>query len=52
MILAQQRDRDLGPPHLDPMDAGGDQLGVVARRIESDVPAECPDDGGLNLGCG
>ena len=38
--LVQQRDGDFGPPHLDPVDAGGDQLGVIAGRIGSNVPAD------------
>ena len=50
MIFAQQRDGDFGPPHLDPVDAGGDQLGIIAGRIGSNVAADCSDNGGLNLG--
>jgi hypothetical protein len=40
VFFVQQRDGDLGPPHLDPPNIGGDQLGVVDGRIVSDLPAE------------
>jgi hypothetical protein len=49
MIFAQQRDGDLGPPHLDLPNVVGDQLGVVDGRIVSDVPAGAIDNDGLNL---
>jgi hypothetical protein len=37
LIFAQQRDDDLGPPHLDLPNVGGDQLGGVDGRIGPDV---------------
>jgi hypothetical protein len=46
-IFAQQRDGDLGPPHLDLPNIGGDQLGVVDGCIVSDVPADRIDNNGL-----
>jgi hypothetical protein len=49
VIFAQQRDGDLGPPHLDLPNVGGDQLGVVDRRIVSDVPADRIEDNGFDL---
>src|SRR5277367_2710020 len=49
MIFAQQRDGDLGPPHLDLPNVGGDQLGVVDGRIVSDVPADRIENNGFDL---
>jgi hypothetical protein len=49
VIMAQQRDGDFGAPHLDPVDAGGDQLGVIARRIRADVSADRVDDSSLDF---
>ena len=49
MIFAQQRDDDLGPPHLDLPNVGGDQLGVVDGRIVSDVPADRIENNGFDL---
>src|SRR5271167_5248466 len=49
MIFAQQRDGDLGPPHLYLPNVGGDQLGVVDGRIVSDVPADRIENDGFDL---
>src|SRR6266576_643854 len=49
MIVAQQRDGDLGPPHLDLPNVGGDQLGGVDGRIVSDVPADRIENNGFDL---
>jgi len=48
-IFAQQRDGDLGPPHLDLPNIGGDHLGVIAGRIVSDVPADRIENNGFDL---
>ena len=47
VFLARERDGDLGAPHLDLPNIGGDQLGVVDGCIVSDVPADRIDNNGL-----
>jgi hypothetical protein len=50
VIFARQRDGDFGPPHLDPMDAVVINSASSLGRIGSDVPADRPDNIGLDLG--
>src|SRR6516164_2223415 len=52
MPLAEQRDSNIGRPHLDLPNVAGDQLEVFDGRIGSNMPAERVDDDGLDLGRG
>jgi hypothetical protein len=45
-----QRDHDLGPPHLDPPDVGAEEGVVIARCIGADLSAHCIEDGSLDSG--